>query len=97
MSVDEDAAERFRRRTRGTELAVLRRNLAAGVYGPTGSKQRVIAQLVVDERSQGDSRQAAGSEDRVARVESIAYRTAWLAVAALFLGALGLIVALARG
>ena len=98
---NEAAVQRFRRRTDGTSVAMLYRNLRAGVYGPTGSTRREVAEVALElrlaERSQalqeGTTENATALDRRVERAFRAAQRAKRISIAALVLT----LLALARG
>jgi len=62
---DRESVDRFRARTERIDEGTLYRNLEAGVYGPSGSSSRVVAEHALAERF-GERveavRQAAGAD-----------------------------------
>lgn len=95
---NEDAVERFQRRTQGTDDATLYRNLRAGVYGPPGSTQRAVAEEALQLRfsANADALQIAawqGTAEVSAQMERagrLSNRALWVALVALGLALLGL-------
>lgn len=95
---NEEAVERFRRRTQSTDESTLYRNLQAGVYGPQGSNRRAIAERALQLRftAAADALQVAAgrgaseASDRMVRAGRLSISALWIAIAALGLALLGL-------
>lgn len=94
---DEEAVDRFRRRTRGTDEATLYRNLSAGVYGPAGSRRRAVAEHALQRRfteaaeavqlaTAGDTRRADTSLRRAQRFATWALGVAVVALVVALVG-----------
>lgn len=95
---NEEAVERFLRRTQSTDDSTLYRNLRAGVYGPPGSPRRAVAELALQQRftAAADALQVsawpgtAEVSTQIDRAGRLSNRALWLAIVALGLALLSL-------